>query len=68
MSVLICLSLCIVTVRVQGEKHQEEKSQHCGVCRRCKSQPQEEEKSECSFVFVPLEKKDLVFIIVFVFI
>lgn len=47
-----CIDLIVFSVfavRVQGEKHQEEKSQHRGVCRWRQSQPQEEEKSKGSF-------------------
>lgn len=44
--VSVCLSSA---VRVQGEKHQEEKSQPCGVCRWRESQPEEKEKSEWPF-------------------
>lgn len=46
----VCLSVCLSSaVRVQGEKHQEEKSQPCGVCRRRESQLEEKEKGEWPF-------------------
>ena len=49
------LSVCLVsTVWVQGEKHQEEESQHCGVCRWCESGLEEKEKSEWPFLLFEL--------------
>jgi len=39
-------------VWIQGEKHQEEKSQHRGVCRRRESRLEEKEKSESPFSFL----------------
>lgn len=46
-----CLSVCpLSAVWVQGEKHQEEKSQHRGVCGRRESQLEEKEKSEWPFL------------------
>lgn len=60
-SVCVCL---LSAVWIQGEKHQEEKSQHHRVCRRRESQLEEKEKSEWlffSFLFFYLnfERKDL---------